>query len=650
MDIHGREVCAIASHKAAAIGASAWDNGAIDWLIDALWTIRGEMLSLERDFAPRVAAVHPTHRAGARNLVHYLALRRRDLRPIQEELSRIGLSSLGRAESHVLANVDKVLGILHRLAGRPWTSQSVDEPAGFGSGRRLLDRHARDLLGPVPPARGVRIMVTLPAEAADHVALVRSLCVAGMDIARINCAHDSPEEWERMVRLLRRSAKELGRPCRILMDLAGPKLRTGPIEPGPALVKLKPERDAFGRVTANATVGLRPAGSSVRIDGVDATLDVDEQWLAALEKGEVITFEDARGATRTLRVARVRKGSAVAEAARTAYLIPETVLARKRRGPGPERTLLHDMPRRAQTLVLSRGDRVLLTAGGVGAPARREGEWATIPCTLPEVFPQVKAGQPVWFDDGKIGGVVRRAHRDRLEIDISHAPEGGARLGADKGINFPGAALDVPALSVKDQGDLRFAHTHADLVGLSFAQRPEDVTALLDGLAIHGAERCGVVLKIETALGFENLPELLLTAMSHESVGIMIARGDLAVECGYERLAEVQEEILWLAEAAHVPVIWATQVLETLAKRGQPSRAEITDAASGVRAECVMLNKGPHIVDAIRVLDDILRRMQAHQDKKRPLLRELRAWREGLAPKVRVRTPRRAKPPRSGKA
>jgi len=159
-----------------------------------------------------------------------------------------------------------------------------------------------------------------------------------------------------------------------------------------------------------------------------------------------------------------------------------------------------------------------------------------------------------------------------------------------------------------------------------------------------------VVLKIETALGFENLPELLLTAMAHEAVGIMIARGDLAVECGYERLAEVQEEILWLAEAAHVPVIWATQVLETLAKRGQPSRAEITDAASGVRAECVMLNKGPHIVDAIRVLDDIQRRIQAHQDKKRPLLRELRAWREGLAPKVRVRTPRRAKPPRSGNA
>ena len=91
-----------------------------------------------------------------------------------------------------------------------------------------------------------------------------------------------------------------------------------------------------------------------------------------------------------------------------------------------------------------------------------------------------------------------------------------------------------------------------------------------------------------------------------------------------ERLAEVQEKILWICEAAHVPVIWATQVLESLAKEGMASRAEITDAAMGHRAECVMLNKGPHVLSAVRVLDDILRRMQAHQDKKRSMLRELR--------------------------
>ena len=139
-----------------------------------------------------------------------------------------------------------------------------------------------------------------------------------------------------------------------------------------------------------------------------------------------------------------------------------------------------------------------------------------------------------------------------------------------------------------------------------------------------GSRQPAIVLKIETRRAFENLPDMLFTVMRSPCCGVMIARGDLAVECGFERLAEVQEEILWICEAAHVPVIWATQVLEALPKTGMPSRAEITDAAMGDRAECVMLNKGPHVVNAVRVLHDILRRMQAHHTKKLAMLRELR--------------------------
>ena len=150
---------------------------------------------------------------------------------------------------------------------------------------------------------------------------------------------------------------------------------------------------------------------------------------------------------------------------------------------------------------------------------------------------------------------------------------------------------------------------------------------MTEALARHGGDQVGLVLKIETRAGFEALPELLTEALAREApCGVMIARGDLAVEVGWERMAEVQEEILWLCEAAHVPVIWATQVLDTLARTGTASRAEITDAASGARAECVMLNKGPMIVQAIGTLDDILRRMETHRHKKTSLLRRLRAW------------------------
>jgi len=95
------------------------------------------------------------------------------------------------------------------------------------------------------------------------------------------------------------------------------------------------------------------------------------------------------------------------------------------------------------------------------------------------------------------------------------------------------------------------------------------------------------------------------------------------VELGFERLAEVQEEILWLCEASHVPAIWATQVLDTLARTGIPSRAEVTDAAASVAAECVMLNKGPHVEEAVVTLVDILRRMERHRYKKRNIFRRL---------------------------
>ncbi len=135
-----------------------------------------------------------------------------------------------------------------------------------------------------------------------------------------------------------------------------------------------------------------------------------------------------------------------------------------------------------------------------------------------------------------------------------------------------------------------------------------------------------IVAKIETPEAVKNLPELIVCAAGQQPFGVMIARGDLAVEIGYQRLAEMQEEILWLCEAAHVPVIWATQVLENLVKKRIPSRAEITDAAMAERAECVMLNKGAYISEGVTILDDVLTRMEAHQSKKTPQLRALNSW------------------------
>lgn len=206
---------------------------------------------------------------------------------------------------------------------------------------------------------------------------------------------------------------------------------------------------------------------------------------------------------------------------------------------------------------------------------------------------------------------------------ISSAPPEGARLGPDKGINLPETDLRLPAISKEDDDALKFIAKNADLVGQSFVRHPRDVLALQARLKELEAENLGIVLKIETKQAFDNLPSLLFAAMNSRRSGVMIARGDLAVECGWERLAEIQEEILWFSEAAQLPVIWATQVLESLTKTGVPSRAEITDAAFSEGAECVMLNKGPHVVDAVKALDDILRRMASHKEKKSAMLRRL---------------------------
>ena len=198
-----------------------------------------------------------------------------------------------------------------------------------------------------------------------------------------------------------------------------------------------------------------------------------------------------------------------------------------------------------------------------------------------------------------------------------------------KGVSWITARL--PGLTQADKNNLDFIVEHADAVSLSFVRRPADIVALHEELDRIGAGEIGLIIKIETKKGFKNLPKLVLTAMRRYPIAVMIARGDLAVEAGWGPLAELQEELLWFCEAAQVPVIWATQVLEHKAKRGLPSRAEISDAALSQRADCVMLNKGPHILSAIRMLDDILRRMQAHQHKKTAILRKLRFGKESAA-------------------
>jgi len=478
---------------------------------EQLRALRADMLVAERRHLPLLERRGRARAPSIRNFIHYLALRHHDIRPLQEDLARLGLSSLGRAEAHALCTVETVLHALGALTGSPEPWPEARGAPGFDDGSALLAEHTGTLLGPRPSGRGVRIMVTLPGEAALDLALVRSLVERGMNVARINCAHDDAGTWARMAATVRQAAEAAGHPCFIQMDLAGPKLRTGPCAP-------------------------------------EITLQV--------------------------------------------------------------------------------GDILLLTrAGEPGGPAEPGAEGtghpAHIACSLPQVLDDVETGDRLFIDDGKIGGRVESVDDLAARVRITQAKAQGSPLRADRGINLPDSQLDLPALTEKDRADLESVARLADIVALSFVERPRDVADLDAELRRLGSTTTGLVLKIETRRGFASLPNLVLQAIGTRPLGVMIARGDMAVECGYERLAEIQEEMLWLCEAAHVPVIWATQVLDRLSRKGLPTRAEITDAAMAERAECVMLNKGPHILDAISLLDGILRRMETHQHKKSATLRPL---------------------------
>ena len=593
--------------------------GEVQGLLDAL-------TDAESVWASQIGRVHDGHGGSAVNLAHYWAVRQYDLRDLQRRLAVFGLSSLGRSEPHVAASLDAILAAARALM--PVAGQGPgDAPAraiDFAEGGRLLRRRTIELLGPEPKGRQTRIMVTLPPEAATDGGLVRALVANGMDVARINCAHDDEPAWRAMIDHVHQASAATGRPCRIAMDLAGPKLRTGPLVDGPRVVRLRPKRDAYGRVTAPAWAWLTPRENPHpprRPELSPVTIPVPGSFLVGFRDRERIRLLDTREASRSLVVESVDAEGALVRTDRTTYLATGTQL----RSPAGS-AQVGELPAIPGFLNLHVGDTLVLTRDLTPAPVSDEGPMR-IGCTLPEAFDHVEVGQSVHLDDGKISGVIEAVTPDEVTLRITVAAAKGTKLRAAKGINLPDTVLPLPALTDTDRACLPFVVAHADLVEMSFVRGPEDVEDLLSALEELGPRRPGVVIKIETAQGFTNLPAILLTAMRWPSTGAMIARGDLAVEVGYERMAELQEEIMWLCEAAHLPVIWATQVLDQMARSGQPSRAEVTDAALGGRAECVMLNKGAHVVDAVVTLDDILRRMSAHHYKKNALMRPLRSWR-----------------------
>jgi len=593
----------------------------------SLNAIRDQALAFETEHAAALATVAPGYRASARNLLHYLSVRQRDIRFLQQDLQSLGLSTLGVMEPHVLASLNAVIGCLEALA-RTGESDSPEPPVDFTTGPLQLREHARRLLGPMPPSRSTRIMVTMPSEAAEDPRLLMNLLRGGMDVMRINCAHDGPAEWRRMVANLRLAERAVGRSCRVQADLAGPKSRTGTLEPVARMLRIKPRCDALGRLLEPARLWLTPASTPEPSPPGTTTLPLAEMR-GAWRRARKASMTDLRGRRRELRILATSDRSILAEVDRGMHIGEATEIDVEDAEAPAGVLVVGSLPPFIVPIQLNIGDTLVLTrsdVAGAGAstdPLTGAAVPARIHCTLVAAFEHVRPGQRAWLDDGKIGGFVRRNDGESIEIDVTHAPPGGGKLRGEKGINFPETDLGLHALTDKDIADLREVADIVDIVALSFLRTEQDVLQLQREMREIGAGSLGILLKIENGLAFRNLPRILLAAINGPPIGVMVARGDLAVEVGFERLSELQEEILWVCEAAHVPVVWATQVLEGLAKGGAPTRAEVSDAVMSSRAECVMLNKGPRIVETVEFLADVLGRMSEHHDKRKALLRRL---------------------------
>ncbi|HYO96378.1 MAG TPA: pyruvate kinase [Polyangiaceae bacterium] len=235
---------------------------------------------------------------------------------------------------------------------------------------------------------------------------------------------------------------------------------------------------------------------------------------------------------------------------------------------------------RQRSNVTKAGDRLLLVpehqldeARHAEKKKKKKEPLSVVGCTLHEPLLGLQVCQPVYIEDGRFAARVVELRAEGAVIELLHVPSKRNRIRSDKGLNFPETDFSVSSLTDKDRLDLDFVATHADMIGYSFVQTSQDVDALVAELAAalpEGKPRPTLVLKIETQRAVQNLPALIVQAAGQMPTAVMIARGDLAIELGFQRIAEMQEEILWLCEAAHVPVIWATQVLGVWQRRGYP--------------------------------------------------------------------------------
>ena len=346
------------------------------------------------------------------------------------------------------------------------------------------------LCPPENSARRAKIICTIGPSCNSEAAL-RDLMQAGMDVARLNFSHGSPQDHVRRIETLRNVATEEGRTICIMQDLQGPKIRTG-----------------------------------------------------ALKDHQVVTLQ----------------------------------------------------------------------AGGVVIITTREivGSADLISTTFKSLPGEVRPGSRVLLSDGRIELRVKAVHGEDIECEIVN----GGTLAENQGINLPGAALSIPALTEKDRKDLEFGLEHGvDAVALSFVRSANDVRDVKEIIAAH-KEHVPVIAKLEKPQALDELEAIL-----EVSDGVMVARGDLGVEMPPEKVPVIQKHVIRRAAEWRKPVIIATQMLESMIENPRPTRAEASDVANAVfdGTDAVMLSaetaSGRYPREAVCMMAKIIVEAESNMDE-----------------------------------
>ncbi len=227
-----------------------------------------------------------------------------------------------------------------------------------------------------------------------------------------------------------------------------------------------------------------------------------------------------------------------------------------------------------------------------------------------ESFPRdVKAKERILLDDGKlIFEVVKTNGKNEVEAKVIQ----GGPLRSRKGVNLPNTNISLPALTEKDVKDAEFAvKKQVDWMALSFVRHAQDIKKLQDLINKHGDYKIPIVAKIEKPEGVKNIDEIVQACD-----GLMVARGDLGVEIPANEVPLIQKELVLKAKKARIPVIIATQMMETMISSLTPTRAEVNDVANSVMdgADAVMLSGetsvGKYPVEVIHKMSEIIRSVE----------------------------------------